>query len=76
MHGLMREGRREPALYSTLRTVKVWLEYRNLSQAALAEAAGLSQAYIAQIETGKREGRIDVYRAIAEALNVAVDDLI
>ena len=47
-----------------------------MSQVVLAEAAGLSQAYIAQIETGKREGRIDAYKAIASALGVDIDDLV
>jgi len=46
------------------------------SLAALADAAGLSQAYIAQIETGKREGRVDAYRAIANVLKVNIDDLV
>ncbi|MDZ7781972.1 MAG: helix-turn-helix transcriptional regulator [Halioglobus sp.] len=42
----------------------------------LADAADLSQAYIAQIETGKREGRIDAYKAIASVLEVQLDDLV
>jgi len=56
--------------------VKVWREYRGISQATLADAAELSQAYIAQIETGKREGRVDAYRAIASVLKVNIDDLV
>ena len=56
--------------------LKVWREYRGMSQATLADAAGLSQAYIAQIETGKREGRVDAYRAIANVLDVNIDDLV
>ena len=63
-------------LLANVNTVKVWREYRGMSQATLADAAGLSQAYIAQIETGKREGRVDAYRAIANVLRVTVDDLI
>jgi len=64
------------ALLAGVNAVKVWREHRGLSQTALAEAAGLSQAYIAQIETGKREGRIDAYKAIARALQVDLDDLV
>lgn len=63
-------------LLANVNGVKVWREYRGLSQATLADAAGLSQAYIAQIETGKREGRVDAYKAIANILEVTVDDLI
>lgn len=64
------------ALLDGVNAVKVWREYRGLSQAALADAAGLSQAYIAQIETGKRTGRVDAYKAIAGALAVDIDDLV
>ncbi|MDQ6958457.1 MAG: helix-turn-helix transcriptional regulator [Mariprofundaceae bacterium] len=56
--------------------VKVWREYRSISQKALAEAAGVSQAYIAQIEKGVREGSIKALKAIAGTLRVDVDDLI
>ena len=63
-------------LLANVNAVKVWREYRGMSQATLADAAGLSQAYIAQIETGKREGRVDAYRAIANVLNVDIDDLV
>jgi DNA-binding XRE family transcriptional regulator len=62
-------------LLANVNAVKVWREYRGMSQATLAEAAGLSQAYIAQIETGKREGRIEAYKAIASVLEVTIDDL-
>lgn len=64
------------ALLAGVNAIKVWREYRGLSQTALATMAGLSQAYIAQIETGKREGRIDAYKAIAQALEVELDDLV
>jgi DNA-binding XRE family transcriptional regulator len=64
------------SLLANVNAVKVWREYRGMSQVALAEAAGLSQAYIAQIETGKREGRIDAYKAIANVLEVDIDDLV
>ncbi|MEX0941172.1 MAG: helix-turn-helix transcriptional regulator [Pseudomonadales bacterium] len=64
------------SLLANVNAVKVWREYRGLSQTALAGAAGLSQAYIAQIETGKREGRIDAFKSIAQALEVDIDDLV
>lgn len=64
------------SLLANVNAVKIWREYRGMSQVALADAAGLSQAYIAQIETGKREGRIDAYKAIANVLEVDIDDLV
>ncbi len=56
--------------------VKVWREYRGLTQRELADKAGLAQAYIAQIETGRRKGTVDVYKRLAEALRVDIDDLV
>lgn len=55
--------------------IKVWREYRGLTQDALANQAGISKAYLCQIETGKREGAIKTLRAIATALGVTVDEL-
>ncbi len=54
----------------------VWRKYRGLSQAALAIDSGTTQAAIAQIETGKRKGSIDVLKKLAGALDVDVDDLV
>lgn len=56
--------------------VRVWREYRGLTATALAEKAGIAQPYLSQIETGKRDGTVETYRRIAEALRVTVDDLI
>lgn len=56
--------------------VRVWRQHREFSQVQLAEAAGISQAYLAQIETGKREGTLSLYRSLAEALRVDLDDLV
>jgi DNA-binding XRE family transcriptional regulator len=56
--------------------VRVWRQHREMSQIQLAQAAGISQAYLAQIETGKREGTLRLYRSLAEALRVDLDDLV
>ena len=56
--------------------VKVWREYRGLTQQELAKAAGISAAYLSQIETGKREGKTAVLQAIARALNLDLDDVV
>jgi DNA-binding XRE family transcriptional regulator len=55
--------------------VRVWRQHREMSQVQLAEAAGISQAYLAQIETGKREGTLGLYRSLADVLGVDLDDL-
>lgn len=55
--------------------VRVWREYRGLNGRGLAEAAGISAAYLSQIESGRRDGSFDTMRKIAETLNVSLDDL-
>lgn len=55
--------------------MKVFREYRGMTQAQLADAAGLKQAYVSQIEAGSRGGSVDVLKRIADALRVDLDDL-
>jgi DNA-binding XRE family transcriptional regulator len=55
--------------------VKVWREQRGLTQETLAAKAGISAAYLCQIETRKRVGAVKTLRAIADALALKVDDL-
>ena len=56
--------------------VKVYREYRGLTQSQLATAVALNTVYLSQIETGKRTGSAKTLAALAGALNVSVDDLI
>lgn len=55
--------------------VKVWREYRGLTQDQLASASGLSKPYISQIEAGKRTGTLESLQAIARVLDVSLDML-
>ena len=55
--------------------IRVWREHRGMTGRALADAVDVRQSYISQIETGKREGTIDVLRRIAAALGITLDDL-
>ena len=50
-----------------------WRGKRGLTQAALA---GISQPYLAQLETGGRKGSLGTYRALARGLDIALQDLI
>ena len=54
-------------------TIKVWREFRGLSQQELAEQAGISVPYLSQLETNKRKGSLDVLSAIAKTLKVSLD---
>lgn len=56
--------------------VKVWREFRGLSQRQLSASAGISTSYLSQIEKGKRTGTTDVLLAIARTLRVTLEDLV
>lgn len=56
--------------------IKVWREYRGLTQQELAKTAVISPSYLSQIETGKREGKTAVLQAIAHALDLTLDDVV
>lgn len=56
--------------------IKVFREYRSLTQKQLAKKADTSAAYLSQIETGRRAGSIKLLRRLAGALDVEVEDLI
>jgi transcriptional regulator with XRE-family HTH domain len=56
--------------------VPVWREFRRLTSKQLAEAASISQAYLWQIEAGKRDGSISTMKKIADALKIGLDDLV
>src|SRR3989338_11657265 len=55
--------------------IKVWREYRKMTQEDLAIKSGISKPYLSQLETGKRQGSASCLQAIAHALNVTIDDL-
>jgi ribosome-binding protein aMBF1 (putative translation factor) len=55
--------------------VRVWREHRGLSARALAARAGISAAYLSQIETGKKPGSFDAMARLARALGVDMEDL-
>ncbi len=56
--------------------LRVWREYRGLSQAALARAASTSRAQIVDIEAGRRTGSVRTLRRLADALGVGLDDVV
>jgi DNA-binding XRE family transcriptional regulator len=53
--------------------VKLWRDYRGLTQQELADRAGISKPYLSQIESGKRQGTVETLAAIARALDVPLD---
>jgi len=55
--------------------IKVWREYRGLTQQQLAAMAGISKPYLSQLETSKRKGTTDVLSAIAKALDLSLEEV-
>lgn len=56
--------------------LKVFREYRDMTQKQLAETVGISPEYVSQIESRKKQASVDTLQAIAEALSLNLDDLI
>ncbi len=55
--------------------LRVWREYRGMTQQALADAAGIGKSYISQLEAGTKTGAIGTLRSLAKALKLDADDL-
>lgn len=56
--------------------IRIFREYRGLTQQALADAIGLSKTTISELESGRKDGSIKTISAIAHRLNVTIDDLV
>jgi predicted transcriptional regulator len=56
-------------------TVKIWREYRDITQEKLAKASKVSRAMIAAIESGRKTGGIATLKKLAGALDVDLENL-
>ncbi len=56
--------------------VRVFRTHRKMTVSDLAAAAGISQPYLSEIESGKKTGSVDVLKRIAAALKVDLDDIV
>ncbi len=56
--------------------VRVWRRHRGIKAGDLARRAGISQAYLSEIEGGKKSGSFKVVSALAQTLEVDLDDLV
>lgn len=63
-------------LWETDSRIRTFRNYRGLTVSDLAEAAGISQPYLSEIESGKKTGSVDVLKRIAKVLKVDLDDLV
>jgi DNA-binding XRE family transcriptional regulator len=55
--------------------VKIWREYRGLTQENLAKASNVSRSMIAAIEASRKKGGIGTLKKLAAALRVDLDNL-
>ncbi|MEM6811455.1 MAG: helix-turn-helix transcriptional regulator [Pseudomonadota bacterium] len=53
--------------------IKILRKYRGMTQASLADAAGISRPYLTEIETGKKDGSVRALKSIAGALDVSLE---
>jgi len=53
-----------------------WRRKRNLTQAQLAEATGIAQGFLSDIENGNKTGDVHTLVKIARTLAVSLDDLV
>jgi DNA-binding XRE family transcriptional regulator len=56
--------------------IRVWREYRRMSQRETAEQAGISVPYLSQLETNRRKGSLDVLSAIAKVLQASLENIV
>ena len=56
--------------------LKVWRQYRGLTQTELASRIDVSKMTISAMEKGSRPGSLKVWRALSEVLDVSLDDLL
>ena len=56
--------------------LRVWRKYRGLTQGQLADSAKVRKSTVSEIENGKAQGKPALWRALADALQVTVDDIL
>jgi DNA-binding XRE family transcriptional regulator len=56
-------------------TVKIWREYRKLTQEQLAKKSKVSREMIAAMESGRKNGGLGTLKKLAGALNVDLENL-
>jgi DNA-binding XRE family transcriptional regulator len=52
-----------------------WRRYRDLTQSALSQAAGVAQNYLSELENGKRAGSVEVWLRLGRALDLPVEQI-
>ena len=53
--------------------VKLFRQYKGLTISELAKAAGITESYLSQIENFRRKGTVDIYKKLANILDIDMD---
>jgi DNA-binding XRE family transcriptional regulator len=64
------------ALLTAPTPLAFWRAKRGMTQAALAKSAGTTQRHVADLESGKHGGSLEIIARIAAALDISVDSLV
>lgn len=56
--------------------VRTYRKYRGLTQEALGKMVGVTKTTISEVENGRKEGSLKLFKRLSEALGVDIDDLI
>lgn len=56
--------------------LKVWRDHRGLTQEELASKVGKKGSWLGKMEKGKLKGDVQIWRKLAAALNVELDDIL
>ena len=56
--------------------IKVWRDYRGLSQQEVAEQTGISVSYLSQLEKNRRKSSLNVLNVIAKVLCISLESIV
>lgn len=56
--------------------IRIYREHRGLTQRSLAARADVGSSFLSQVERGAKSPSVAVLRRLADALDVAMDDLV
>lgn len=55
--------------------LRIWREYRGFTLETASQMAGISKAYLSQIERGKKNGSTKTLQALADALDISLAEI-
>ena len=56
--------------------IRVFREYRGLTQQQLAKTVKIARPYLAELEAGRKEGSVTVLKALAKVLRLELADIV